>query len=122
MFNIACMIFAFVLSTSVQAYTCNCNGRTYNNSDIFSAINKANQIDEAANQPDGLYPHRYANPTNMEYPWCGNGHFAEYPLVPVPPGPFKSGDPGPDRVIYLVGTRKTFCGVMSRCPDFHSEY
>ncbi|EKM83320.1 hypothetical protein AGABI1DRAFT_69618 [Agaricus bisporus var. burnettii JB137-S8] len=60
----------------------------------------------------GTFPHRYLPATSIEYPWCGDGHYAEYPLQQVPPGPYESGDPGPDRAIYLVGRRRTFCGPL----------
>lgn len=65
----------------------------------------------------GKFPHRYANPDGVVYPFCSSGSKAEYPLMSIPPGPYKSGDPGPDRAIYLVGTRKIFCGPSCLLPS-----
>ncbi|KXN85518.1 Ribonuclease U2 [Leucoagaricus sp. SymC.cos] len=107
----------------VSAYTCNCNGRTYSNSDIFDAINLAYQIDPIANPIDNTkFPRRYGNTPTDDYPWCGPGHYVEYPLLPVPPGPYDPTasyalDPGMDRVVYLTGSAKTFCGTISLGSD-----
>ncbi|KAF5349649.1 hypothetical protein D9756_008798 [Leucocoprinus leucothites] len=104
---------------SANAYSCNCNGRTYDNTEIFDAVKRGYAIDPAANPTDqSKFPRRYGLTPTDDYPWCGPGHYAEYPLLSVPPGPYDPTatpvlDPGHDRVVYLVGTRRTFCGCLT---------
>ncbi|EDR10711.1 uncharacterized protein LACBIDRAFT_232643, partial [Laccaria bicolor S238N-H82] len=58
------------------------------------------------------YPHNFNNREKLVFPWCTGGTYIEYPLKSG--APFSgSGSPGADRVVYLQGPQKTFCGCMT---------
>ncbi|KAJ3559918.1 hypothetical protein NP233_g11142 [Leucocoprinus birnbaumii] len=107
-----------VVSTG-SAYSCSCNGREYNNDDISDAVDTGFAVDPIANPIDQTkFPRRYGLTPTDDYPFCGAGHFVEYPLLRVPPGPYDPNatpvlDPGYDRVVYLTGDNHTFCGCLT---------
>jgi hypothetical protein len=65
---------------------------------------------------DRGYPHKFGNTENLSFEDCMEGTLVEYPLKTKTP--WKGGSrPGADRVVYLLGEDKTFCGASNFYPS-----
>ncbi|KAI0375238.1 ribonuclease T1 [Pilatotrama ljubarskyi] len=74
-----------------QSGGCVCGGHSYTATDIFNAI------DEAEDGGASDYPHQYHDYEGFSFPSC-TGEFFEYPLEHN--RVYTGGSPGADRVIY----------------------
>ncbi|OSC99435.1 ribonuclease T1 [Trametes coccinea BRFM310] len=102
-------LFSVLLATSATARVirrqsggCNCAGTRYTESDIFNAIDRA----EDGGASD--YPHQYHDYEGFDFPTC-SGTFYEYPLEHN--RVYTGGSPGANRVIY--DSRGDFCACLT---------
>ncbi|KAI0756771.1 ribonuclease ribotoxin [Daedaleopsis nitida] len=104
-FAIVSSIFASSVAARVlgrQSGGCGCAGHAYTSSDIFNAI------DEAEEGGASGYPHQYHDYEGFSFPSC-SGEFFEFPLKHN--GIYRGGSPGADRVIY--DSRGDFCACLT---------
>ncbi|KAI8980774.1 ribonuclease T1 [Trametes punicea] len=85
-----------------QSDGCVCGSNRYTSSDIFNAIDKA----EDGGASD--YPHEYHDYEGFSFPTC-SGTFYEYPLEHD--RVYNGGSPGADRVIY--DSDGDFCACLT---------
>lgn len=59
------------------------------------------------------YPHRFGNREKLNFKGCKEGTLVEYPLKKSKKPWDGESPPGADRVVYLEGEDKKFCGCMT---------
>ncbi|KIJ94023.1 hypothetical protein K443DRAFT_134889 [Laccaria amethystina LaAM-08-1] len=103
------------------AHTCHCGDTSYDNNEIVGAINEGYSKNNSPTKFSGGYPHKFGNTENLSFEDCMEGTLVEYPLKTKTP--WKGGSrPGADRVVYLLGEDKTFCGCMTHTGAKHNKF
>lgn len=107
------ILFTAILVAASAAHTCNCAGTSYNNSEIVGAINKGYSKNKTPTTSSRAYPHRFGNREKLNFKGCKEGTLVEYPLKKSKKPWDGESPPGADRVVYLEGEDKKFCGCMT---------